>query len=107
MNVLLKCLIKTLSYLYKKNLNKIEHEINKIKAFIDQDRGDLVQDEFLKIIKEEFYNIYPKYSNIIKNMIDDKNFKFNEENYQDYYQMENVNYQLYISDKKKIKYFNY
>ena len=102
----IKMFDKEFKSLYKKNLNKIEHEINKIKAFIDQDRGDLVQDEFLKIIKEEFYNIYPKYSNIIKNMIDDKNFKFNEESYQDYYQMENVNYQITLSDKKKIKYFN-
>ena len=102
----IKMFDKEFKSLYKKNLNKIEQEINKIKTFIDQDRGDLIQDEFLKIIKEEFYNIYPKYSNIIKNMIDDKNFKFNEENYQDYYQMENINYQITLSDKKKIKYFN-
>ena len=92
--------------LYKNNLIKIEKEINKIKEYIDKCRGDMMKDEFLKIIEEEFYNIYPKYSNIISNMIDNDNFKFDEENYKDYYQMENVNYQINISDRKKIKYFN-
>ena len=64
------------------------------------------KEDFVEVIKEEFDNLYPKYSNMIQKMIDNNNFKFSKENYEDYYQMENVNYQITLSDKRKIKYFN-
>lgn len=105
-----ECIIKLFDEeykdLYKKNLDKVEQEIQKIKMFISKDKGDMTKEEFKNIVKEEFYSIFPKYSNIIQSMIYNDNFKFNKENYVDYYQMENINYQINITDKKKIKYFN-
>lgn len=103
---IIKLFDKEFKNLYEKNLNRIEQEIKKLNDFINKDRGDMSKEDFVEVIKEEFYNLYPKYSNMIQKMIDNDNFKFNKENYEDYYQMENVNYQITLSDKRKIKYFN-
>jgi hypothetical protein len=103
---IIKMFNKEFEKLYEKNLNKIKQEINKLKEFIDKNKKEKSREEIENIMKEEFDNIYPKYSNIIQNMIDNDNFKFDKENYKDYYQMENVNYQINISDKRKIRYFN-
>lgn len=92
--------------LYDKNLNKIQEEINNLKSFINKNKKEFTEAEITENIKEEFSNIYPKYSNFVKLMIKNDDFNFDKKNYEDYYQLDNVNHQITISDKRKIKYFN-